>query len=82
MPRGFHLHVPCYIATLSIESELSLSTIILNSRDRHEKTWRPIFLVPPQHASQYTLPEKTDQIHCLLYDSNVPSLNSVIILTV
>ena len=40
------------------------------------------FFVPPQHASQYTLPEKTDQIHCFLYDSNVPSLNSVIILTV
>ena len=40
------------------------------------------FFVPPQHASQYTLPEKTDRIHWLLYDNNVPSLNSVKILTV
>ena len=40
------------------------------------------FFVPPQHASQYALPKKTTGIHWLLYDNNVPSLNSVKILTV
>ena len=40
------------------------------------------FFVPPQHASQYTLPEKPTGIHWLLYDNNVPSLNFAQILTV
>ena len=34
--------------------------IILNSRDRHKKHDVPLF-GSPQHASQYTLHEKTDQ---------------------
>ena len=40
------------------------------------------FFVPPQHASQYTLPKKPIGIHWLLYDNNIPSLNSMKILTV
>ena len=41
----------------------------------------PLF-APPQHASQYSLPEKPTRIHWLHYDYNVPSLNSMKILTV
>ena len=62
--------------------KLIISTIVLNSRDRHEKNMASHFFAPPQHASQYTLPEKTHRIHWLLYDNNIPSLNSVKILTV
>ena len=40
------------------------------------------FFVPPQQASQYTLPKKLTEIHCLHYDSNLPSLNAMKILTV
>ena len=32
------------------------------------------FFAPPQHASQYTLPEKMTEIQWLLYDNNVPAL--------
>ena len=40
------------------------------------------FFTPPQHASQYDLPKKLIGIHWLFYDSTVPLLNSVKILTV
>ena len=40
------------------------------------------FFAPPQHTSQYTLPEKLTKIHWLPYDNTVPLLNSVKILTV
>ena len=38
--------------------------------------------MPPQQASQYTLHKKLTEIHWLCYDNNVPSLNTVKILTV
>ena len=61
---------------------ISLSTVVLNSRDRHEKTWRPTFsrLHNTPHNTPY--PKKPTGIHWLLYDNNIPSLNSVKILTV
>ena len=67
---------------LSYHLTLSLSTIVLNSRDRHEKTWRPTFsrLHNTPHNTPYL--KKPTGIHWLLYDNNVPSLNSVKILTV
>ena len=39
--------------------DILLSTVVLNSRDRHKKMVSHFF-VPPQHTSQYTLPEKAD----------------------
>ena len=57
----------------------SLNTIVLNSRDQHKK--HGILFVPPQQASQYILPKKPTEMHWLHYDNNVPSLNTMKILT-
>ena len=40
------------------------------------------FVMPPQHTSQYNLPEKTNWNTLVTYDNKIPSLNSVKILTV
>ena len=63
-------------------NHVSLSTIVLNSRDRHKQTWCPTFwhLHNTLHNTPY--PKKPSGIHWLLYDNNIPSLNSVKILTV
>ena len=45
----------CYNTT----AFLSLSTIVLNSRDQH-KNMVSHFFTSPQQASQYTIPKKTD----------------------
>ena len=53
---------------------LSLSTVVLNSRDRHEKTWRPTFT--HLHNMPHNILYPKSRLKCI-----VPLLNAVKILT-
>ena len=64
-----------------VHTYISLSTIVLNSRDRPEKNSIPLsHLHNMPHNTLYL--KKLTRIHRLLNDNTIPSLNSVKILTV
>ena len=81
---SLHTHTHTYIRTevilrsqacvpgLKIYYILSLSMVVLNSRDRHEKTWRPTFST---FSYLHNMPhiQKMTKMHWQHYNNNVPS---------
>ena len=76
-------HMQKYTCPWNItHADVSLSMIVLNGRDRHEKTCHPTLshLHNPPHNTPY--PKKLTGINWLFYHHTIPSLNSMKILTV
>ena len=58
--KGGEVHGDISMKLLNILT-ISLSMVVLNSRDRHEKTWRPTFTrLHNSPHNIYTFHEKTD----------------------
>ena len=63
----------CHIFAWAVNYVLSLSTVVLNSRDRHEKTWRPTFLRLHNMPHNMLYLKKMTEIHWYHYNNTVPS---------
>ena len=62
-PRLENILLSLFAFIIRVDYVKSLSTVILNSRDRHEKTWRPTF--SRLHNTPYNMLylKKTTEIH-------------------